>query len=121
MKSCLIVDDSRIIRKVARRILEDMDFEVSEAADGAEAMAYCRSEMPQAILLDWNMPVMDGMTFLLNLREMPRGRQPKVLFCTTENDIGRMSRALEAGADEVVMKPFDQHLLSEKLAQVGAL
>ena len=68
MKTCLIIDDSRIIRKVARRIVEGLGFEVDEAADGAEALAWCASVMPDVILLDWNMPVMDGMTFLRQLR-----------------------------------------------------
>ena len=111
MKTCLIVDDSRVIRHVTRGFMEKLGFSVEEADSGLTALESCRRQMP----------VMDGMTFLVNLRDMPKGRQPKVLFCTTENDIGRMSRALEAGADEFVMKPFDQHILSEKLAQVGAL
>ena len=121
MKTCLIVDDSRVIRHVTRGFMEKLGFSVEEADSGLTALESCRRQMPETILLDWNMPVMDGMTFLVNLRDMPKGRQPKGLFCTTENDIGRMSRALEAGADEFVMKPFDQHILSEKLAQVGAL
>jgi two-component system chemotaxis response regulator CheY len=119
MKTCLIVDDSRIIRKVARRILEDLGFEVSEAADGAEAMAYCRSEMPNAVLLDWNMPVMDGMTFLRQLRAEPGGGEPTVLFCTVENDPARITEALDAGADEYVMKPFDGDILESKFIEAG--
>ena len=119
MKSCLIVDDSRIIRKVARRIVEDMDFEVSEAADGSEALAYCRSEMPDAVLLDWNMPVMDGITFLRQLRAEPGGDKPTVLFCTVENDPARIREALNAGANEYVMKPFDGDILQSKFAEAG--
>ncbi len=71
VRTCLIVDDSRIIRKVARRIVEGLGFEVDEAADGAEALAYCASVMPDVVLLDWNMPVMDGLTFLRRLRAQP--------------------------------------------------
>ena len=119
MKTCLIVDDSRIIRKVARRILEDMGFMVSEAADGAEALAYCRSELPDAILVDWNMPVMDGLTFTKQLRREPGGDKPTVLFCTVETDPERIIEALGAGADEYVMKPFDGEILESKFAEAG--
>jgi two-component system chemotaxis response regulator CheY len=121
MKTCLIVDDSRIIRKVARRILEDLDFEVSEASDGAEGLAYCRSEMPDLVLLDWRMPVMDGLAFLRQLRLEAGGDRPKVLFCTVENEIARIREALEAGADEYVMKPFDADILESKLAAAGLI
>ena len=119
MKTCLIIDDSRIIRKVARRIVEGLGFEVDEAADGAEALAWCASVMPDVILLDWNMPVMDGMTFLKQLRAQAGGESPKVLFCTIETDARRISEALSAGADEYVMKPFDGEILESKLAEVG--
>ena len=119
MRTCLIIDDSRIIRKVARRIVEDMGFEVQEAADGAEALAVCGSAMPDAVLVDWNMPVMDGLTFLQRLRASEGGERPKVLFCTIENEIDRITEALNAGADEYVMKPFDGDILSSKFADVG--
>ena len=119
MRTCLIIDDSRIIRKVARRIVEDLGYEVQEAADGAEALSICASSMPDAVLLDWNMPVMDGMTFLKRLRASDGGERPKVLFCTIENEVDRISEALEAGADEYVMKPFDGDILSSKFADVG--
>src|SRR5258708_13155553 len=87
MKSCLIVDDSRVVRKVARRILEELEFAIEEAADGQLAMAACQRRMPDAILLDWNMPVMNGIEFLRALRQMQGGAAPVVVFCTTENDI----------------------------------
>ena len=87
MRRCLVVDDSRVIRKVARRILEDMRFEIEEAADGLEALQACRRHMPDAILLDWTMPVMSGIDFLKQLRQEPGGYMPSVVFCTTENDV----------------------------------
>ncbi|MNS24785.1 MULTISPECIES: response regulator [unclassified Brevundimonas] len=120
-KTCLIVDDSRIIRKVARRILEDLGFEVDEAADGAEALTYCMGAMPHVVLLDWQMPVMDGLSFLRRLRDLPGGRAPKVLFCTIETRAERIAEALSAGADDYVMKPFDGEILHSKLAEVGAV
>jgi two-component system chemotaxis response regulator CheY len=121
MRTCLIVDDSRIIRKVARRIVEEMGFEVDEAADGAEALSHCTDPLPDVVLLDWNMPVMDGMTFIRRLRDMPGGDKPKVLFCTIETAPERIAEALGAGADDYVMKPFDGEILQSKLCEVGAV
>ncbi len=120
-KTCLIVDDSRIIRKVARRIIEGLGFEVDEAADGSEALAFCGGVIPDVILLDWSMPVMDGMTFLRRLRALPGGLAPKVLFCTIETRAERIAEALLAGADDYVMKPFDGEILTSKFAEVGAV
>jgi two-component system chemotaxis response regulator CheY len=119
LKTCLVVDDSRVIRKVARRILEDLGFDVAEAGDGAEALAWCRAMMPDAILLDWNMPVMGGMDFLKRLRMEPGGSIPKVIFCSVENDLDRIRLALESGADEFIMKPFDGEIMAGKLAGAG--
>jgi two-component system, chemotaxis family, chemotaxis protein CheY len=120
-RTCLIVDDSRIIRKVARRIVEGLGFEVDEAADGSEALAFCGGVIPEVILLDWSMPVMDGMTFLRRLRALPGGMAPKVLFCTIETRAERIAEALSAGADDYVMKPFDGEILTSKFAEVGAV
>lgn len=120
-RTCLIVDDSRIIRKVARRIVEGLGFEVDEAADGSEALAFCGGVIPEVILLDWSMPVMDGMTFLRRLRALPGGMAPKVLFCTIETRADRIAEALSAGADDYVMKPFDGEILTSKFAEVGAV
>ncbi len=119
MKSCLIVDDSKVIRKVARHILETLEFEVEEAGDGQEALDRCGDNMPDVVLLDWNMPKMSGIEFLKNLRQTPHPVQPKVVFCTTENDMAHIRAALEAGADEYVMKPFDRETLHVKLQLVG--
>ena len=120
MRSCLVVDDSKVIRKVARHILETLDFAVEEAEDGREALSRCEARMPDVILLDWNMPVMSGMEFLRALRQRDGDGQPKVVFCTTENDIAHIRAAIAAGADEYVMKPFDRETLQTKLQIVGA-
>lgn len=119
MRTALVVDDSAVIRKVARRILETMDFKVLDAEDGEQALTLCAAAMPDVILLDWTMPNMDGYAFLRALRRTYEGRTPKVLFCTTENDVGAIARALHAGADEYIMKPFDRDILTAKLEQVG--
>jgi two-component system chemotaxis response regulator CheY len=119
MKTCLVVDDSRVIRKVARRILEDLSFEILEAADGEEALNHCRAAMPEAILLDWNMPVMNGIDFLRALRKEPGGDKPVVVFCTTENDLNHIVEAMDAGANEYIMKPFDGDIIEAKFSEVG--
>nr|MEA2799396.1 two-component system, chemotaxis family, chemotaxis protein CheY [Phenylobacterium sp.] len=120
-KLCLVVDDSRVVRKVARRILEDLGFDVAEAGDGAEALAWVRTAVPDVILLDWNMPVMNGLEFLRRLRHEQGGDAPKVVFCSVENDLDRIREALTSGADEYIMKPFDGDIVASKLALVGLL
>lgn len=121
MSYCLIVDDSRTIRKVSREIVESLAFEVSEAENGEIGLSECRARMPDVILLDWNMPIMDGYSFLKALRKSPGGEAPKVVFCTTENDMEHITRALEAGADEYIMKPFDKDILAAKFQELGLL
>ena len=119
MKTCLIVDDSRVIRRVSRHILESLGFEVSEAENGQEGLTACVEAMPDVVLLDWNMPVMTGIEFITQLRQKDGGDRPKVVFCTTENDVAHIREAIEAGADEYVMKPFDHETLQIKLQLVG--
>ncbi len=121
MKTCLVVDDSRVIRKVATRIVEEMGFEVAEAGDGIEALAWCRSAMPDVILLDWNMPALNGIDFLRQLRQERDGHTPTVIFCTVENDVDRIRQALDAGAAEYIMKPFDSDIMRSKFAQAAVL
>ena len=121
MRTCLVVDDSTVIRKIARRILEEMDFEIIEAEDGQKALEACKRALPDAVLLDWNMPIMDGFEFLVNLRNLPGGDLPKVVFCTTENGIDHIARALDAGADEYIMKPFDKDIVAAKFQEVGLI
>lgn len=121
MKTCLIVDDSRVVRKVANRIATDLGFQCSEAEDGLQAYEACRKTMPDAIILDWNMPIMSGIEFLEKLRAMENGTRPKVVLCTTENDIAHIQRAMNAGADEYIMKPFDSDIVQSKFVQIGLL
>ncbi len=121
MKSCLVVDDSKVIRMVARRILEELDFEIDEAENGKDALDHCSRKMPDAVLLDWNMPVMNGLDFLLSLRRTDGGSGVVVVFCTTENDMRHIQEAMAAGADEYIMKPFDRDIIEAKFLQVGLL
>jgi two-component system chemotaxis response regulator CheY len=121
MKTCLVVDDSRVIRKVARKILEDLSFSIEEAEDGQQALDACGKAMPDVVLLDWNMPIMDGIEFLKNLRKSPGGSDPVVLFCTTKSEVTDIQEAIVEGADEYIMKPFDSDLIQDKLKQAGVL
>lgn len=117
--SCLVVDDSRTIRNIARKILEANNFSVMEAANGQLALDACRSQMPDCVLLDWNMPVMNGIEFLRALRGEFGADHPTVVLCTTETEMDNIMQALETGAQEYIMKPFDAEILMGKLAQVG--
>jgi len=121
MKSCLVVDASKVVRTVARRILEELDFSVDEAEDGQIALDACSVMMPDAILLDWNMPVMNGLDFLRALRSRADGGHPVVVFCTTENEMTFIQEAIAAGANEYIMKPFDRDIVESKFAQAGIL
>lgn len=121
MTSCLVVDDSQVVRSVARRILRELDIVVSEAENGQVAMDRCEVALPDVILLDWNMPVMNGMNFLLALRSQYGAERPIVMFCTTENGLSNVKQALEAGANEYIMKPFDESIIRSKFEQVGLI
>jgi two-component system chemotaxis response regulator CheY len=98
-----------------------MGFQIVEAEDGEKALDACRRGLPEAVLLDWNMPVMDGYEFLGHLRRMPGGEQPRVVFCTTEHDLAHIERALNAGANEYIMKPFDKDIVAAKFQEVGLI
>jgi two-component system, chemotaxis family, chemotaxis protein CheY len=118
MKHCLVADDSEIVRKVARRILESMSFEVSEAQSGQEALDICQQSAPDAIFLDGSLPDMTGLQVLGSLR-LSSNRKPYVLYCVTENDPDDIARAVAAGADDVLLKPFHGHELEAKLVGAG--
>jgi two-component system chemotaxis response regulator CheY len=116
-----VVDDSRVVRKVARRILEGHGFAVREAEDGQQALDACDMAMPDCVLLDWNMPVMTGIEFLKALRAKYGPDRPTVVFCTTETDMSYIEQAIAYGAQEFIMKPFDEEILIGKFTQAGLL
>ena len=118
-RTCLIVDDSKIVRKVMRKIIEPMGFNILEAEDGQQALDAFKEGGIELVMLDWNMPVMNGMEFLLKLRADASITQPMVVFCTTENEFSKIQEALMNGANEYVMKPFDHETLQIKLQLVG--
>jgi len=121
MKTCLVVDDSQPLRGLAAKIVEGLGLCVSEAGDGAEALARCRDRMPDAILLDWNMPVMSGIDFLKALAAETSGRLPLVIFCSGESSVRHIQEALAAGADDYVIKPFDREVLALKFRGCGLI
>jgi two-component system chemotaxis response regulator CheY len=118
---CLVVDDSKIIRRIARQIVETLGFECVEAEDGAFALEAVKKRMPDAILLDWNMPNMNGYEFLIACRAEQGGDKPIIIFCTTENEMAQIMKAMSAGANEYIMKPFDVEIVRDKFVQTGLL
>lgn len=119
MTYCLVVEDSRVIRKIACRILEELRIEADEAEDGATALDSCRARMPDLILLDGNMPDMRGVEIVRQIRIAKDGAKPLIVYCTTENDVDHITDALAAGADDYLTKPFDRDVIQEKLAEIG--
>jgi two-component system, chemotaxis family, chemotaxis protein CheY len=120
MKQILVVEDSETIRRAIRRILEQRGFAVQEAENGLQALRLCAERRDlSAILLDIDMPEMDGITFLRSLRGNVALRQPPVVMCTTHTSLERIHEAMEAGADEYVMKPFDADIIGSKLEGIG--
>lgn len=119
MKHCLIVDDSRVVRTVARRILENLSYSVDEVEDGMEGLRACREKMPDLIFLDWNLPEMKGLEFIKSVRGQQEGGHPVILFSATERDPDEVASAFAAGANELVQKPFDISLVRAKLESVG--
>lgn len=121
MKTCLLVDDSRIVRQVARQMMEQFGFRCAEAADGLQALEACRDKMPDMVLLDWSMPVMNGMDCLKQLRREPGGQDVVVIICSSASTAEEIREAINTGADEYIIKPFDVDILQSKLIETGML
>lgn len=119
MKTCLVVDDSEVVRKVACSIVEKLEIEVGEAGDCQQALDCCTKVMPDAILLDSHLPGMGTVEFLASLRGLANGDKPIVIYVATENNSSEIMRALSSGADDYLMKPFDRETLHKKLADAG--
>ena len=117
-RSCLVVDDSSAIRRIVASLFRDLNFAVSEAPTGMHAVEHCKTSVPDVVMLDWNMPIMDGITCLRELRAMDMPKRPVVVMCTTENQLSKIQEALMAGADEYIMKPFNRDVLLDKLSQL---
>ena len=118
--SCLIVDDSDVIREIAIRIIVDLGFETGEAENAAEAIEYCRTHKPGLVLLDWDLPSMGALDFLKASAEFEPDVKPEIILSATENDPQQFVLAKAAGAAHHVLKPFDRDVLSAKIAELGA-
>lgn len=120
-KKAMVVDDSGIVRRVSRGIMEALGYEVCEAEDGQKAVEVFAANQPSLIMLDWHMPVMNGIEFIRELRARDDGKEAVVIFCTTETQLESIQEAITAGANEYVMKPFDEDIIRGKLEQLGLL
>lgn len=120
MTEVLIVDDSAGVRRIARRIFEALAVHVSEAEDGNQALAVCSRAMPDAILVDSDMTDIDTCEFVKRLRRLPGGDRAKVVVCASENDPPHLARAIYAGADDFMLKPFEGDLLRSKFSKIVA-
>ncbi|RNJ61755.1 MAG: response regulator [Porphyrobacter sp. IPPAS B-1204] len=118
-KTCLIVDDSRVIRKVSSKIALSLGYVPVEAENGEEALARCKKSMPDLVLTDWNMPEMDGIEFVTKLRSIPTPKEPVVVFCTSNGEAKDIHDGIAAGADDYIVKPFDEAALKAKLEKLG--
>lgn len=116
----LVIDDSRAMRLILGRMLRELGMEVAEAADGREGLAQLDDGLaPSLVLVDWNMPEMTGIEFVEAVRRPPYSSTAKVVMVTTETEVPQVVRALQAGADEYVMKPFTKDAIFEKLQLLG--
>jgi len=124
MQKAMVIDDSRAIRTIISRTLTQLGYEVSQAANGQEGLQALQQGDPQdvsLVLVDWNMPVMNGLEFVKHVRANSRFDEVKLMMVTTETQIEQMSTALEAGANEYVMKPFTKEIIEDKLRMLGAI
>lgn len=120
MKRCLIVDDSSVIRKIAKRILASSDMHVIEAADGHEALAHCAADLPDIIVVDYGLPDIDTIELIRRIAAMPAPKRPQILICAIEFDVGLIMRAKRAGAQGYILKPFDRNQLLGSFREMSA-
>lgn len=111
MRRCMFIDDSSVVRKVAKRILNGQDFLVIEAASGSEAIGMCTTDMPDIIVVDASLPDMTSADLIRRIRAMPAGVEPTIAICLYEVDVGAIMRAKRAGAQDYILKPFNRSQL----------
>ncbi|MGI9402306.1 MAG: response regulator [Rhizobiaceae bacterium] len=121
MKIVMIADDSPVIRKVARRLFEDMDLVVMEAGDGAQAISMCRDNMPDIVIVDWDMPGRSGVDVVAEIANIPAAEKTVIFYCISELNIPEMTKAKRAGAKGFLMKPFNRKILVQKFIEAGIL
>jgi len=121
MKTCLIVEDSSVIREIALRILTDLSIEAKEAETAEDGLSQCRAAKPDVVLLDWDLPSLGALDFLRGAAELPQDQRPEIILCATENDPQQFTLARAAGAGHYLLKPFDRQSIEAKLAQIGVI
>ncbi len=114
MKLCLVADESQVVRKVAKALLNSIGYEVVEAEDGQSALEQCQSRMPDVILIDWKVPVLEAHDFLSTFTRTCTANKPFIVYMTTDLDPTDIARAIEAGADDYILKPFDRESIEAK-------
>lgn len=121
MATCLIADDSKIIRMVLSKIMSNLGFDVLEAEDGEDVIKYWKQSPLDLIIMDWRLPVMEGIDVLYMIRSNHKMNQPKIIFCSSLNDEDKIREALQGGADDYIMKPFDEEIIESKITILGLL
>lgn len=121
MKTCLVVEDSSVIREIAIRILKDLGIEPKEAETAVDALVSCRAAKPDAVLLDWDLPSFGALDFLRGVAELPSDQRPAIVLCATENDPQQFTLAKAAGASHYMLKPFDRRSIEQKLSEIGII
>lgn len=119
MSKCLIADDSKIIRMLLNKIMSNIGFDVIEAEDGEEVVELSQLNEPDLIIMDYRLPVLDGIDAMYKIRNSRISKQPKIIFCSSLNDIEAIKEALDSGADDYVLKPFDEEIIKSKLSILG--
>lgn len=118
---CLIADDSKIIRMVISKIFANLGFEVVEAEDGDEVIEICQREEPDLVIMDWRLPIIDGIDVMYKIRGDGNIRQPRIIFCSSMIEPDKIREALNGGADDYLMKPFDEEIIVSKLMILGMI
>ena len=121
MSSCLIADDSKVIRLLLSKIMSNLGFSIIEAEDGEDVVELTQIKEPDLIIMDWNLPLLEGIDALYKIRAMKLNKAPKIIFCSSISDIDRLQTAIDGGADDYIIKPFDEDIVSTKLTILGLL
>lgn len=121
MKTCLVLEDSELIREIASRILKELAVAPSEAESAAKALDQCRASKIDAVMLDWDLPAMGALDFLRGAAELSPEQKPVIILCATENDPQQFTLAKAAGAAHYLLKPFDKDSVAAKLAEIGLI
>ena len=121
MATCLIADDSKVIRLLMSKIMNNLGFSVIEAEDGEDVVELAQTQTPDLIIMDWNLPVLDGIDALYKIKQLTRTQNIKVIFCSSSSDETKIHQAITGGADDYIIKPFDGDIIASKLTILGLL